>query len=135
MRRHALLQVGPALPALAALPGLALLLAAAPARGGEADVVEARVSCDARRVCSFDVTVRHADAGWDHYADRYEVLAPEGGVLATRPLRHPHLEEQPVTRRLEGVAIPAGLSSVRLRAHDSVHEYGGAEVTVAIPAP
>ena len=118
-----------------ALPGLALLLAAWAARAGEADVVAAQAHCDARRVCSFDVTVRHADSGWDHYADAFEVLTPDGRMLATRPLRHPHLEEQPVTRRLEGVAVPAGLSSVRVRAHDSVHGNGGAEVSVEIPGP
>ena len=31
----------------------------------------------------FDVTVRHADEGWDHYADKWDVVAPDGTVLAT----------------------------------------------------
>ena len=102
------------------------------ARAGEADVVAARAEC-AARVCRFIVTVRHADESWQHYADRYEVLAADGSVLATRVLQHPHVTEQPVTRELDGVRIPAGLTQVRVRAHDLVHGYGGAEATVEIP--
>ena len=78
-------------------------------------------------------TVEHADEGWDHYADRWEVLAPDGTILATRELLHPHVEEQPFTRSLAGVVIPDGIEEVIIRAHDNVHGYGGAEVTVAVP--
>jgi hypothetical protein len=109
-------------------------LAASPlsARAGEADVVAARAEC-AARVCRFSVTLKHADEGWKHYADRYEVLAADGSVLATRVLQHPHVAEQPVTRELDDVRIPAGVARVRVRAHDSVHGYGGAEASVEIP--
>jgi hypothetical protein len=41
------------------------------------------------------VTVRHADEGWEHYADCWEVLTLDGEVLATRELAHPHDNEQP----------------------------------------
>ena len=54
-------------------------------------------------------------------------------MLGTRVLLHPHDKEQPFTRSLSGVAIPAGTDRVRLRAHDSVHDYGGAEMTVELP--
>jgi hypothetical protein len=111
------------------------VLSAAPAGAGEADVVSAQVRCDAERVCAFAVAVRHADEGWQHYADRYEVLGPGGEILATRELRHPHVDEQPFTRGLEGVHIPAGVSAVRLRAHDSQHGFGGHELEVAIEVP
>jgi hypothetical protein len=111
----------------------ALLLAPAAARGGEADVVSARAECDPQRVCRFAVGVRHADEGWHHYADRFEVLSPEGEVLATRVLQHPHVEEQPFTRELVGVKLPPGLRAVRIRAHDSLHGTGGAELEVAVP--
>lgn len=77
--------------------------------------------------------MRHADEGWDHDADRFEVLAPDGTVPGTRVLLHPHVEEQPFTRSLGDVTIPAGIESVRIRAHDSVHGYGGAEVEREIP--
>lgn len=104
-------------------------------RAGEAHVVAARARCDAARVCRFEVTVRHADEGWDHYADRWEVLAPDGRVLATRVLLHPHVGEQPFTRTLAGVTIPPGVERVHLRAHDLVHGFGGRELDLPIRAP
>jgi hypothetical protein len=107
-------------------------LASGAALAGPADVVDATADCK-DHVCAFAVTVRHADEGWSHYADAWEVLAPDGRVLATRKLEHPHVDEQPFTRSLSGVQIPADVATVRIRAHDSVHGYGGREVTVAIP--
>jgi len=109
-----------------------LLLPAAMAVAGRADVLSATAQCSAASICTFAVTVRHADDGWSHYADRWEVVAPDGRVLATRVLRHPHLDEQPFTRSLEGVAILPAISQVTVRAHDVVHGFGGAEVTVRI---
>lgn len=107
----------------------ALTLAAGPVHAGKADVVGVEITRagDAYR---FDVTVRHADAGWDHYADRWEVLTPDGSLIATRVLAHPHDEEQPFTRGLGGVRPPTGLTKVRVRAHDKVHGYGGQEMVV-----
>lgn len=97
------------------LPGLAA--------AGEPVVVgaEAAQSGGAWR---FDVTVEHADTGWDHYADAWEVLGPDGGRLGIRELLHPHVDEQPFTRSLTGVAIPEGVASVEIRARDSVHGWG-----------
>ena len=103
-----------------------------PASAGEADVVAVEVARLAPGVWRFDVSVRHADAGWDHYADRWEVLAPDGTELARRVLLHPHDDEQPFTRGLPRVEVPEGLASARVRAHDSVHGYGGAEMTVRL---
>ena len=76
--------------------------------------------------------MRHADTGWSHYADRFEVLTPDGTVLATRVLRHPHVQEQPVTRSLAGVRIPDDITRVKVRARDSQHGLGGAEVEVPV---
>jgi hypothetical protein len=53
--------------------------------------------------------------------------------LGTRVLYHPHVDEQPFTRSLGGVRIPAEVTSVILRAHDSVHGAGGREVVVELP--
>tara|TARA_R110002020_G_scaffold59497_3_gene162181 strand:+ start:2074 stop:2451 length:378 start_codon:yes stop_codon:yes gene_type:complete len=102
-------------------------------QAGEADVLEVAVTPDGQGVYRFDVTVRHADEGWDHYADRFEVVAPDGAVLGVRKLLHPHVDEQPFTRSLSGVAVPAGTGRVTVRAHDSVHGGGGAEVAVELP--
>lgn len=100
---------------------------------GEADVLDVDVSCNADRLCRFNVTVKHDDQSWEHYANRWEVLSPDGEVLATRVLAHPHDDEQPFTRSLSGVQIPEGLSEVVVRAHDLVHEYGGKELAVQLP--
>ncbi len=102
------------------------------ARAGEADVVGAQAVRDGAGIYRFHVSVAHADSGWDHYADKWDVLAPDGSLLGTRILAHPHEHEQPFTRSLGGVAIPAGVDRVTLRAHDSLHGYGGKEFTVEI---
>ncbi len=109
---------------------VALLAQGVAAWAGEADVVSATAERMQDGRFRFTVTVRHDDTGWDHYADRWEVVAPDGSILATRVLRHPHVGQQPFTRQLEGVAIPAGISRVTIRAHDLVHEHGGATVKV-----
>jgi len=100
---------------------------------GEADVEQVIVTNTGDRTFRFDVTVRHDDTGWDHYADKWEVLAPHGEILATRTLLHPHVDEQPFTRSLTGIRIPASVVEVIVRAHDSVHEYGGKTMTVVVP--
>ncbi len=110
----------------------ALLLAATPVLGGEADVLAANVAAT-RDGYRFTVTVAHADEGWDHYADRFEILTPAGEILGVRTLHHPHVDEQPFTRSLSGVRVPDGLARVTVRARDSVHGYGGEAVTVALP--
>ena len=119
----------------AALIGFLILAAADPARAGEADVLEASATCSRESVCTFSVAVRHDDEGWDHYAARWQVLSMDGEILATRILRHPHGEEQPFTRSLDKVELPEGSTSVRIRAGDSVHGLGGAEVLVPLPKP
>jgi pyruvate-formate lyase-activating enzyme len=117
----------------AVLSGLFLSFLATQVLAGEADVVKADVTPQADGSYRFDVTVRHGDEGWDHYADAWEVLSEDGKVLAVRVLAHPHVNEQPFTRSLSGVEIPAGMSRVVVRAKDSVHGYGGETVTVKVP--
>ena len=113
---------------LAAIAG-AVMTIAGPAIAGEADVVGVRMAQNGETY-RFNVTVRHADAGWDHYADKWEVVTPDGKVIDTRVLAHPHNNEQPFTRSLGSVRIPAGLAKVRVRAHDKVHGYGGREMEI-----
>ena len=112
---------------------LAALGTGLPALAGEADVLDVRISRSGAGTYSFAVTVRHGDTGWDHYADRWEVVAPDGTVLGTRVLLHPHEHEQPFTRSTSGVRIPDGIETVTVRAHDSVDGLGGIEMSVAVP--
>jgi len=108
----------------------AALGAALPAAAGEADVVGVVVHREGPGTYAFDVTVRHADTGWDHYADAWEVVLPDGKtVLATRTLLHPHETEQPFTRS-ERIRIPAGVTRVQVRAGDNVAGMGGNTVVV-----
>jgi hypothetical protein len=100
---------------------------------GPADVVDVKVTKSSPGVYGFSVTVRHGDTGWQHYADAWEVVGPDGKVLGTRVLGHPHVNEQPFTRRLSGVAIAEGIKTVRLRARDKVHGFGGREMDVDLP--
>jgi len=100
---------------------------------GPADVIDVNVHLTAPQTYTFDVTVQHADTGWDHYADQWEVVAPDGTVLGTRVLYHPHVDEQPFTRGLSGVRIPAQVKQVTIRAHDKVHGWGGKTILVNLP--
>jgi len=109
------------------------LLATGPTFAGEADVVDARVTRANDGTYRFDVSVLHADEGWDHYANAFEILDADGNVLGTRTLLHPHVGEQPFTRSLTGVHIPEGLTKVTARANDSVHGTGGRELVLDIP--
>jgi hypothetical protein len=100
---------------------------------GEADVIRVDVSKSGDNLYHFDVTVSHSDEGWDHYADKWEVIGPDGSVLGTRTLYHPHVDEQPFMRSLSGLKIPQDVTAVTVRAHDSVHEYGGMTKSVEVP--
>jgi hypothetical protein len=113
----------------------ALAATSSPALAGEADVIAVTAHCTAIGTCDFDATVLHADVGLRHYADRFEVLAPDGEVLGVRVLEHPHVHEQPFVRRLVGVEIPEGIREVTLRARDSQHGYGGREMRVKLEPP
>lgn len=66
------------------------------------------------------VTLSHPDTGWDHYADGWEVLDANGNRIGYRELAHPHVDEQPFTRSLSGVEIPAGATSVFIRVRCNV---------------
>ncbi len=100
---------------------------------GEADIMGVSVQKTGDYLYDFNVTVFHKDSGWKHYANKWDILDTHGKVLATRILYHPHVNEQPFTRTLSDVGIPKYIKSVTVRAYDSVHEYGGKEMTVVLP--
>lgn len=93
--------------------------------------VELRESGD--RVYHVSVTLRHADSGWDHYADLWQVVDDETGeVLGERRLAHPHTNEQPFTRSLSRVEIPEGVEVIRIRAKCNQHGYEGKQVRIPL---
>ena len=113
------------------LTGLVLILSST-SWAGEADVVGGAITALGDGRFRVDATVRHDDTGWDHYANRWDVLAPDGTILGSRVLAHPHENEQPFTRSLT-LDIPADVTEITLQANDSVHELGGEKFTLAVP--
>jgi hypothetical protein len=96
-----------------------------------AQVVYVKATEVSSGVWRFDVTVRHEDEGWDHYADAWQVIDPRNsGVLGERILAHPHDNEQPFTRSQSGVSVPEGLDRVLVRSKCNVHGFGGREILV-----
>lgn len=99
---------------------------------GCADVVAATITLtgDTYRLSA---TILSADTGWERYADSWEVRAPDGAVLGTRILAHPHVDEQPFTRVLSDVGIPDEVKDVEIVARDSVAGFCGETFSVAVP--
>lgn len=110
-----------------------MFAATGPALAGEADVLHVEVIKSGANTFTFDVTVKHDDSGWDHYADKWEIIGPAEAILGTRVLYHPHVDEQPFTRSLRNVTTAASIRQVSVRAHCSVHGYGGKEIAVPLP--
>lgn len=111
---------------------LLVLTGVSVAQAGEADVIAVDIVALGENRFRVSATVKHDDTGWEHYANRWDVLAPDGSVIGARELLHPHENEQPFTRSLT-LTIPEGIDSVTIRAHDSVHALGGESVTVPVP--
>jgi len=99
----------------------------------EADVIHVDVKNEGDNRYTFKVTVKHADIGWNHYADRWEILTPDTKIVSIRVLRHPHVKEQPFTRSLPFVPVPINVNKVIIRAHCSIDEFGGKEIEVDLP--
>ena len=110
---------------------VALLLLSGASLADEVRIVDVRVECAGS--CTFAVTLEHEDQGWNHYADQWDVMKMDDNFLGSRVLHHPHDNEQPFTRSLSGVSIPAGVSQVKIRARDSVHGYSSQEFLVDLP--
>jgi hypothetical protein len=108
------------------------LIAASPAWAGDADVTHVDIRQRDGRY-DLDVTIRSKDTGWDRYADRIEALGPDGAVLGTRILEHPHEDEQPFTRDLYELRVPPGVARVTVRAHFKPTGFDGASLAVPLP--
>jgi len=105
------------------LSGLLFFIAsvAPTVNANEVEIVNVKATQSSDKTWRFAVTLKHKDEGWDHYANEWQIIAPDNKILGTRTLYHPHVNEQPFTRSLEGVKIPAELKTVRVIAKDTVH--------------
>ncbi len=99
---------------------------------GDADVIAVVVRRHAE-LYDLDVTIRSKDTGWERYADQIEALGPDGAILGTRVLEHPHDDEQPFTRDLYEVRVPSGVTRITVRARFRPTGYNGDAMTVALP--
>jgi hypothetical protein len=98
------------------LAAVVFAFASASTHAGEADVIAATAKRNTDGTYRIDATIKSRDTGWDYYAERFEVVTLDGKILAARVLLHPHEDEQPFTRELDNVKIPAGVTSVKVRA-------------------
>ncbi|MCP4433406.1 MAG: hypothetical protein GY806_20710 [Gammaproteobacteria bacterium] len=97
----------------------------------EVRIVDVKVYCTVD--CRFSVTLEHADTGWEHYANQWDIVTLDDQVLGSRVLYHPHVDEQPFTRSLSGVSIPDSVKQVKVRARDLKHGYSAQEFVVDLP--
>ena len=70
----------------------------------------------------------------ERYADAFRVSTPDGTVLGVRELLHDHANEQPFTRSLEEVEIPAEVDRVIVGGRDLTNGWGGETVEVPVPS-
>ena len=112
---------------------LILALLPLPALADPAQVIDASARASGSG-WTVSVTIAHGDTGWEDYADGWRVEAPDGTVLGTRVLYHPHVEEQPFTRSLSGVEIPADMAEVVIRARTNTDGWGVETWTMTLPA-
>jgi hypothetical protein len=79
------------------------------------DVVAVKVHARAPVRFDFDVTISSPYDTPQRYADAFRITGKDGKVYGERILWHDHADEQPFTRDLYGVAIPAAGPPIRLR--------------------
>lgn len=100
----------------------------------QVEIVKVMLEPSANR-WTFHVTLKHADTGWDHYADDWRIVDKDGNVLGNRKLWHPHVNEQPFTRSLADVLIPKGTEIIYVEAHDKVHGWSKQRVRIDMRKP
>lgn len=101
-------------------------------KAGEVTVIDVSIRSEGQRRYSLSTTLKHADAGWEHYADRWDVLDESGKIIGQRILHHPHVNEQPFTRSLS-LNIPAHVKKITVRGHDLVHGDGPSSKAFLLP--
>jgi len=112
--------------------GATFLLLTSLSAANEVDVVDITIESVGDQSYRVSATLLHEDAGWEHYANRWDVLSESGQLLGTRVLVHPHDDEQPFTRSLT-LTIPAEVNIITIRANDLVHEDGGKTMQIDVP--
>jgi hypothetical protein len=97
------------------------------------DVVDVKVHARGNNRFDFDATISSPYDTPQRYADAFRVMNSDGVAYGVRTLFHDHASEQPFTRDLYGVTIPAGIKTVVVQARDQKYGYGGKTLQVALP--
>lgn len=96
-------------------------------------VVTSSATRDADGSWTISVSIQHPDTGWDHFANGWQVLTPDGAIIGYRELAHPHVDEQPFTRSLSGVKIPANVGAVLIRPHCTMDGWAAMPTMLVLP--
>lgn len=97
------------------------------------DVLAVKVHARGDNRFDFDVTIASPYDTPQRYADAFRVISADGIQYGERVLLHDHADEQPFTRDLHGVTVPAGMRAVVVQARDRKFGYGGKSVQVQLP--
>jgi hypothetical protein len=97
------------------------------------DVLGVDVQPSTGNAFDFHVTISSPYDSAQRYANAFRVQGTDGTVFGERKLLHDHANEQPFTRELKGVAIPAGVTTIVVQARDQQFGYGGRAVEIALP--
>ncbi len=118
-------------PMIRLVTWLLLGLAGMPVSAGQVEIrfVELTQTAGSWRA---SVTLAHGDTGWNHYADGWRLVTVDGKVLGHRTLWHPHEHEQPFTRQLSDISIPADIKTIVVEAHDKVHGWSPDKVQIKL---
>ena len=97
------------------------------------DVVDVKVQARGSNRFDFDVTLSSPYDTPGRYADAFKVMGPKSEMYGERVLLHDHQTEQPFTRDLYSVLVPAGVRVVTVQGRDQKFGYGGKTMQVALP--
>ncbi len=127
---------GPGTTSAAATPGPLATASSGPASGAAEqrfpDVDAVTVTRSGEQLM-FAVTISSPYDTPQRYADAFRIRSADGTVFGVRELDHDHATEQPFTRTLDGVTVPAGTSDVVVEGRDLANGWGGETRTVALP--
>jgi hypothetical protein len=96
------------------------------------DVVDLKVEARGSNRFDFDFTLSSPYDTPQRYADAFKVLEAQDKQLGERVLLHYHQTEQPFTRDLHGVMIPAGVRVVTVQGRDQKYGYDGKTIQVML---
>ena len=131
-----------ALPAVVVVLGLSACTTSSPAPGTPStssagqffpDVVALDPTTLSTTSTSVAVTLSSPYDTPARYADAIRVRSTDStAIYGTVKLGHDHATEQPFTRTLTGLHIPAGVTTVIVEGHDQVNGWGGRTLTVQV---